>query len=274
MTWTAARRAAALGVVAFGAVVGATGSAAAQEKPFQWSGRLSGDQVLEVRGISGNITAEPASGSTAEVVAEKHGRGSDFDEVEIRVVENTHGVTVCAVYHPEDHPGGDCDLNGDHDRRDRHRDGPRVTVDYTVKVPAGIEFVGNVVSGDVEARGLRSDVTAETVSGDVTVSTTGTARASAVSGSLDIQMGALDWHDLSFHTVSGDITLRMPASLAADVEFQSVSGDLDSDFDMKLTSTGLHRWVGGKLRGTIGDGGGRSLSLNTVSGDVRLVKIH
>jgi DUF4097 and DUF4098 domain-containing protein YvlB len=130
-----------------------------------------------------------------------------------------------------------------------------------------------MVSGDVEARDLRSDVTAGTVSGDVVVSTTGVARASAVSGSLDIQMGGLDWRDLSFHTVSGDITLRLPESFAAEVDFESVSGDLDSDFEVRLNAT-RRRWVGQKLRGTIGDGGGRSLSLNTVSGDVRLRTIR
>jgi hypothetical protein len=271
MTWRAARRAAAL----VGVMMGAAGSLAAQQNPFRWSGRLSSSQVLEVRGISGDIRAEPASGGMAEVVAEKRGRDADFDAVEIRVVEASDGVTICAVYHPEDHPGGDCDMDGDRDRGDRrHRDNIRVSVDFVVKVPADVEFIGNVVSGDVEALDLRSDVTAGTVSGDVVVSTTGTARASAVSGSLDIQMGALDWRDLSFHTVSGDITLRLPESLAAEVEFESLSGDLDSDFDMRLESTRRRRWVGEKVRGTIGDGGGRSLSVNTVSGDVRLRKIR
>lgn len=236
---------------------------------------MASGQVLEVRGISGDIIAEPASGATAEVVAEKHGRGGDFDRVEIRVVEASDGVTVCAIYRPEDHPGGGCDDDGDYDRDDRHhRDNIRVSVDFVVKVPADIEFIGAVVSGDVEARDLTSDVTAETVSGDVIVSTRGTARANAVSGSLDIEMGALDWRDLSFHTVSGDITLRLPESLATAVDFESLSGNLDSDFDMKLESTRRRRWVGGRIRGMIGDGGGRSLSVSTVSGDVRLRRIR
>jgi hypothetical protein len=270
MTWSAMRRAAAL----VGVAMGVAGAAAAQESPFRWSGSLSAGKILEVRGISGDVLAEPASGATAEVVAQKRGRDADFEEVEIRVVEDADGVTVCAVYHPEDHPGGGCDLDGDRRRGDRHQgETLRVSVDFTVKVPADVGFIGNMVSGDVEARDLRSDVTAGTVSGDVVVSTTGVARASAVSGSLDIQMGGLDWRDLSFHTVSGDITLRLPESFAAEVDFESVSGDLDSDFEVRLNAT-RRRWVGQKLRGTIGDGGGRSLSLNTVSGDVRLRTIR
>jgi len=271
-TWREVRRAAALAGIAVASVAATAG---AQEDPFTWSGRMASGQVLDVRGISGDIRAEPASGSTAEIVAEKRGRSGDFDQVEIRVVEESDGVTVCAVYRPEEHPGADCDLDeGDRVRgdRSRHRDEIRVSVDYVVKVPAGVELIGSMVSGDVEARDLRSDVRARTVSGDVFVSTTGTARANTVSGSIDVEMGSLDWRDLSFQTVSGDITLRMPAALAADVEFESLSGDLDTDFDMTLEGRRQRRWVGEHLRGTIGDGGGRSLSLQTVSGDVRLRK--
>jgi hypothetical protein len=270
-TWREVRRATALAGIAVASVATAAG---AQENPFRWSGRMASGQVLDVRGISGDIRAELASGSAAEIVAQKRGRSGDFDQVEIRVVEESDGVTVCAVYRPEEHPGGGCDLDeGDRVRRDRsRRDEIRVSVDYVVKVPAGVDLVGSMVSGDVEARGLRSDVKASTVSGDVFVSTTGTARANTVSGSIDVEMGSLDWRDLSFHTVSGDITLRLPASLAADVEFESLSGDLDTDFDLALQGRSQRRWVGERLRGTIGDGGGRSLSLQTVSGDVRLRK--
>lgn len=268
MTCRGMRRTTALVVTAIAASMAVASSAAAQEDSFRWSGPLPSGQLLEVRGISGDIRAELASGDAAEVTAEKHGRSSDFDEVEVRVERRSDGVTICAVYHPEDHPGNDCDL--DHDRGDRHRDNLRVSVDFVVKVPVGVEFVGKTVSGDVEARDLRSDVTAEAVSGDVVVSTTGVAHASAVSGSLDVEMGSLDWRDLSFHTVSGDITLTLPEALATDVDFESVSGDLHSDFDVRITSPQRRRWVGAKVRGTIGDGGSRSLSLKTVSGDVRL----
>ncbi len=271
-TWREVRRAAALAGIAVASV---TATAGAQENPFRWSGRMSSGQVLDVRGISGDIRAEPASGNTAEIVAEKRGRSGDFDEVEVRLVHESDGVTVCAVYRPEDHPGDDCDLDDrDRDRSDRsrHREDIRVSVDYVVKVPAGVELIGSMVSGDVEARDLRSDVTASTVSGEIFVSTTGTARANTVSGSIDVQMGSLDWKDLSFRTVSGDITLRLPAALAADVEFESLSGDLDTDFDLKLEGRRQRRWVGEHIRGEIGDGGGRSLSLHTVSGDVRIRK--
>ena len=71
------------------------------------------------------------------------------------------------------------------------------------------------VTGDIEAEDLRSDVDANTVTGDITVSTSGIVRA---------------------NTVSGDITLWLPANVDVDVDFESLSGDIDSDFD--ITHTG------------------------------------
>jgi len=268
--WRAVRRVAAwTGTLA---MVTATAAGAQQENPFRWTGSLGSGKVLEVKGISGSIRAERASGGTAEVVAEKTGRDSDFDQVEIRVEQASDGVTVCAVYRPDRYDTDGCDLNhADRDDRRWRGDGEiRVHVDFVVKVPDGVELIASQVSGDVEARDLRSNVTANSVSGDVFVSTTGVAEAHTVSGSLDIEMGSLDWKHLDFKTVSGDITLRLPAGLATDVDFESLSGDLDTDFDLKLQGRRSRRWVGAHVQGTIGDGGGRSLTLNTVSGDVRL----
>ncbi len=56
--------------------------------------------------------------------------------------------------------------------------------------------------------------------------------------------------------------------LDADVDFNSLSGDFDTDFDISVRSR-RSRWIGSRVRGTIGDGG-RELSFNTVSGDVQL----
>jgi hypothetical protein len=259
-----------LAMAAVAALCGA--GAASQENPFRWSGKMDAGQTLEVKGISGDIRTELASGSTAEVVAEKRGRSSDFDRVEVRMVKESDGITICAVYRPDENPDG-CDMRGgDHRGRDRD-DNIRVSVDYVVKLPAGVDFVGNTVSGDVDVKDVRSDVKASSVSGNVSVSTTGKGWGSTVSGDIDVEMGSLDWKDMDFKTVSGDITLRLPAAFAAKVDFESLSGDIDSDFDLKVTGRQAHRWVGAHVQATIGDGGDRSLTLKTVSGDVRLIKM-
>ena len=260
-----------IGLVLGLALVGGTAPNALQRQDdtFQWDGRMASGQTLEVKGISGNVSAVLASGNTAEVVAEKRGRSSDFDEVEIRVVEENGGITICAIYQPWRFPENSCDQdhrdNRDDEREHRNID---VSVDFEVQVPAGVEFVGTTIAGDVEARGMESEVTATTVSGDIYVSTSELAWATTVSGEIEIEIGTLDWDELDFNTVNGDITLYLPAGLDADVDFNSLSGDFDTDFDISVRSR-RSRWIGSRVRGTIGDGG-RELSFNTVNGDVRL----
>lgn len=243
----------------------------AQDAVTEWSGRISSGDFLEVRGISGDIRAVLASGATAEVVAEKRGRERDFDEVEIRIEEVRGGVVVCAVYHPR---AGETscdqrDRDDDHDRRRRNID---VSVDFEVRVPSGVEFIAAMVSGDIEADGLRSDVDASTVSGSVFVSTTGVGRGSTVSGEIEVEMQSNDWDELHYSTVSGDITIWMADNVDTDVEFESLSGDFRSDFDVTVRRS-RDRFVGSEFSGTIGDGG-RKLSFNTVSGDVRLKRLR
>jgi hypothetical protein len=259
------------GVAWVGLALLVAGPAAAQEAPFRWTGTLAAGRVLEVKGIMGSIVAEQAVGDVAEVVAVKSGRAVDFDQVEIRVVEASDGVTICPVYHPDDYVGDDCDLDDRRRRDDDRGRSARVDVDFTVRLPAGVELIGTVVTGDVMASGLRSDVSAHSVSGDIAVSTTGVVEAGSVSGSLDLEMGSLDWTSLSFNTVSGDITLRVPAGLGAEVDFESLSGDLNTDFAMVVDRRRDGRYVGSRVEGTIGEGG-RTLSFHTVSGDVRILR--
>jgi hypothetical protein len=244
-----------------------------QENSFSWSDRMTQGQVLEVKGIVGNIHAVFTSGAEAEVVAVKRGEDADFHQVAIEVAETGDRIVICAVYGTWNHGEGRCHPDHEHqgDDEGRNRDVDMdVKVDYEVRLPAGIKFEGVVVSGDVQAEGLRSDVSLTTVDGDVFVSTSGRAWANTVSGNMEIEMGEFGGEDLDFNTVSGDITLWVPADFTADVDFSSLSGDFETDFEMSVTQE-KSKWIGSSIEGTIG-GGGRDLSFSTISGDVNLLR--
>lgn len=246
-------------------------SARAQDDTFEWAGTLAAGQTLEVKGIAGNIRTTLASGNQAEVIARKRGDADDFHQVAIEVAEVGNRVVICAVYgtwnHGQDHCNPDRSNRGDN--RDHHQNVSIDTdVDFEVRLPAGVDFRGTVVSGDITADGLRSDVSATTVEGDVSVVTTGRAWANTVSGDIELEMGDFSGGDLDFNTVSGDIVLWLPADFSADVDFNSLSGDFETDFDIDVRRRN-DRWVGLQIEGTIG-GGGRELSLNTISGNVEL----
>ncbi|MBW8838723.1 MAG: DUF4097 family beta strand repeat protein [Gemmatimonadetes bacterium] len=143
-----------------------------------------------------------------------------------------------------------------------------MTVDFEVQVPAGVEFDGRTVNGEMSAEGLKADVQASTVNGSVRVSTSGLAEASTVNGSVYAEIGRANWNDaLEFSTVNGGITLIMPGKLDTEVRASTVNGEIDSDYPLTITGKFGPR----RLRGTIG-AGGRTLSLSTVNGEIRLRK--
>ncbi len=243
----------------------AAGSALAQD--FNWHGKIAQGKRLEIKGVNGDVRAVLASGAEAVVNARKHSRRSDPDEVEIKVVESEDGVTICAVYPTPAHARheNDCEPG---DQWHSSTDNNDVTVDFEVQVPAGVEFDGRTVNGEMSAEGLKADVQASTVNGSVRVSTSGLAEASTVNGSVYAEIGRANWNDaLEFSTVNGGITLIMPGKLDTEVRASTVNGEIDSDYPLTITGKFGPR----RLRGTIG-AGGRTLSLSTVNGEIRLRK--
>jgi hypothetical protein len=229
---------------------------------FEWHGRLAAGKTIEVKGVNGGIVAEPTSGSQVEVTARKSARKSDPDRVKIEVIEHEDGVTICALYPspPGDRPN-ECAPGGEGRMNTRNND---VKVEYRVKVPAGVRFVGRTVNGGIEARGLRADAEAYTVNGSIELTTRGVAHASTVNGSLDVEMGSWD-EPLEFETVNGGITLGIPANSGAELRVTTVNGDIQSDFELRLRG----KYSRHRLNATIGDGGPQ-LRISTVNGDIRL----
>ena len=231
---------------------------------FEWRGRIAAGQAIEIKGVNGGIVAEPSTGTQVEVRATKQARKSDPDEVRIEVIEHADGVTICAMYPT---PRGQKEPNacqpGEGGRMNTHNND--VQVEYIVRVPAGVRFIGRTVNGSIEARGLRSDTEAHTVNGSVGISTRGVARATTVNGSIDAKMGAVLREPLEFETVNGGITLVVPAGSGAELRATTVNGDITTDFPLTVRGKFSHR----RVSGTIGRGGPQ-LMMSTVNGDIRL----
>jgi len=214
--------------------------------------------------VNGDVRASAGSGDV-EVTAVKHARRSDPDEVKIEVVPHEDGVTICAVYPGDGRRDNTCDA-GDRGHMNVHDND--VTVDFTVRVPAGVRFVGRTVNGEVAAADLAGDGEANTVNGSIRISTSGSAEAQTVNGSIEASFGRATWSDaLEFRTVNGAITLNLPTGLSTEVRASTVNGDIQTDFPLMVTG----RLGPRTLRGTIGSGG-RRLALETVNGSIRLRK--
>jgi DUF4097 and DUF4098 domain-containing protein YvlB len=213
--------------------------------------------------------------------------GEDARRVRIEVVESADGVIVCAIYPSRGGRDGsrgnggrrsDDPCNNDFGDEDGEIEVDDARIDFTVRVPAGVKFASRTVSGDVNATGLRGAVDVATVSGDVEVSTTGTARAATVSGNVEATFGETDGEDMDFASVSGDVILRLAGNVGAEVSAHTLSGEIDSDFELRMRGQdegqegGFRIAIGSEANGTIGRGGPR-LSVNTVSGNIRLERV-
>ena len=255
---------------------GVASSAVAQtDTDFSWNGNISRGKSVEIKGVNGDVEAVLATGSRVEVVAKKHARRSNVADVRVEVVEHDGNVTLCAVYPTptrssyssrsrrdfgpnECRPGDDGRMNTDNND---------VQVDFTVRVPQGVRFIGRTVNGRVDATSLKSDVEVYTVNGRIVLSTSGVASAETVNGSIDASIGEMKGVEpLDFHTVNGSITLDLPKNSAAEFRAEVMNGDITSDLPLTIQSS---RNRGRRITGSIGSGG-RTLYLSTTNGSIRL----
>ncbi|HKJ93786.1 MAG TPA: DUF4097 family beta strand repeat-containing protein [Longimicrobiales bacterium] len=249
-------------VMALG-VLGALPAAAQQD--FQWRGRIPAGKSLEIKGVNGWIHVQRADGDMATVVASKRGRRDNPDDVKVEVVQHDGDVTICAVYPTPRRARRENECApGDGGHMSVHDND--VKVEFTVQVPDGAEFIGRTVNGDVSVDGVKGNVEAHTVNGDVDVGTAGYAEAKTVNGSITATLGDSDLpHGLDFSTVNGSITVEMPEGLNADFSARTVNGHIETDFPITIQGRMSPR----HLSGQIGKGG-PELSFSTVNGSIRL----
>ena len=231
---------------------------------FKWRGVVAAGATLEVKGVNGDVTAEPSTSGEAEVTATMQGRRSDPREVRVEVVQHADGVTLCAMYPSRDVSKPNQCAPGDEGRMNVQDND--VQVRFTVRVPPGVSFSGRTVNGEIAAQSLNGPVDLRTVNGSATLSTSAHGQASTVNGSVQATLGAANWNgELEFKTVNGSLTLDLPADLSAEVRATTVNGDIVTDFPLTVSG----RFGPRRLQGTIG-AGGRKLALETVNGTITL----
>jgi hypothetical protein len=245
---------------------GAAADAHSRRDEFHWRGVLAAGQRVAVKGVVGTIRAEAADGPEAEVRAIRTaGRTGRAEDVRIEQVPSPEGMTIRAVY-PSAQGARENRFppEGGHTAAD---EGSDVRVDFVVRVPAGVDFVGETVNGTVRAESLPADATVASVNGDVVVSAAGTVEAATVNGSIDATTGRADpGRDLRFSTVNGNILLRVPPGFGARVQASLTHGSIGGDFPLAVTRQQL---AGRTASGDVG-GGGHALQLSTVNGSIEI----
>lgn len=197
---------------------------AAIQEEMRWQAWLPAGQTVEINNVRGDVRAEETSGEEIEVVALKRGAG-DPARVSIEVVEHKGGVTICAVYpnasgeHPFDcrpsHGGGfRVAATSDSEAHIRWDNGGGgdvllndLRVDFLVRLPKGLRFIGRTVDGEISTQLFDQDVEA--------------------------------------HTVRGDVNYEMNPATGAEVHAETAKGQLDSEFPLSIhcdRNRGLSGW--------------------------------
>lgn len=239
------------------------GEATREAEPFHHRSRLREGATLAVHGINGSIKAELSNGSEVVVDAVRRGRKDDPEDVKIEVIATEEGLLVCARYPSPSGDLNECDGT-------QHVQNCDVTVEFTIQVPAGVDFEPRTVNGSIRATGLEGDVDAHTVNGSIEITTSGSAQAHTVNGSIDARLGDLEEDSrLEFETVNGAIEVRMPEDTGVSIEARSSNGSVKSLLPIEVEGRISSR----RLTGRIGDGSAH-MRLSTVNGSIRLAALE
>jgi hypothetical protein len=235
-------------------------------EPFRWQGTVAAGKMVEVKGVNGPVKAQAASGAQVELEAIRSGNRSDPSKVEIKKIEHAGGVTFCAVYPSEDPSRpNECTPGEGGKMSVRNND---VKVEFAVRVPAGVKFVGRTVNGGVEASELSGDVEAYTVNGGIQIATRGWAQGKTVNGGISASLGNMNLsRPAEFSTVNGGVSVSFQSGVNANLEAETVNGNIHTDFPLTVQG----KFGPKKIQGTLGSGG-PTLRLATVNGSIQLQK--
>jgi hypothetical protein len=226
------------------------------KEEFHWKGSLKPGQTIEVRGFRGHIDAVQTDG---EALVDAVKSGTDpLSWVKIDVDERSSGVVITAQY-----------------PRGKDEDDVKIRVDYKVKVPKGVKLIGRTEIGDVTVERLDAPVEAYTAIGDLRLETSSYAQGRTVNGQINAVMGQTNWSGtLRFVAVNGDITIKLPAHADTELSADSKAGRFETDlFPVNDIGGryGARPLPGADVSGTLGRGG-RSLKVQTINGDIRLLR--
>ena len=254
------------------------GTLAAQDRDkggpdFSWDGAMQSGRTLYIRNLNGAIRVTKADGDRASVVATKRWRRGDPADVRIEQIKasNSGDIIICAFWTDN----GRCDEGGYHSRgnddgwswgRGNRND---VSVEFIVKLPAGVKVIVSSVNGEVSVEDATSEVEAVSVNGSVwAASSGGPVVARSVNGDVRARMSQRGTRDLHYSTVNGTVTVQVPEGTDAELYMSTVNGSVQSDFPVTIQGRLNPR----KLNATLGKGGQR-IEMKTVNGDVRLRKV-
>ena len=154
-------------------------------RQFHWQGKLAADQLVAIKNVNSDIDASTGDVDQVEVTAEKSGRNAD--QIHIEVVPGHEGLPFAPSVP---------DL--------RQTAAPHFKlwqwawdngkVHFTIRLPNTLRFAADNVNGNVHAADVGRAVRANSVNGNVNVSTAAWAEAGTGNGAIKASMAGAGWN--------------------------------------------------------------------------------
>ena len=147
--------------------------------------------------------------------------------------------------------------------------------EYKIKVPENLSI--EIASGcernnDVSIQNMKNEIDIKTCHNIDLKNVTGPLVLSTISGDINISYSSINSSkSSSISSISGDIDITLPVKTPTDLELRTVTGAIYSDFDFQESQKNLKKVGGNDMKYSL-NGGGFSLSLGTVSGNIYLRK--
>ena len=216
----------------------------------------------------------------------------DSDEVKVYAVKTVRAYSDAAAEDYAKLVDIKAERNGDSVRvyvqQPRTAFGKSVSVSLEVECPANLKAEFRSVNGQVRANGMTSGIDASTTNGAVYLeNVSGSISASSTNGKVDAHIDTLDSKG-KFHTVNGSVDISVVNCLA-DIEANTVNGSTKVKLPKTFSGSLDASTVNGKaacdleinaeinkknhIKGTLGDGQGPSIRLNTVNGSTKVEEL-
>src|SRR5687768_5422374 len=174
--------------------------------------------TLQIVNVNGRIEATGTPGTQIEVRAERIFRehASETAEQRLRDVKMLEDVSASRVRIEAQLPrdGGILDHSS-------------LTVQYTVRVPAGIAVDLRSDNGRIRLDGLSTKSSASTINGSVSSrALSGPVSIEATNGDVQLDLAAVGG-DVQVSTTNGNVRLELPAGLKATLDATCVNGSID-----------------------------------------------
>jgi len=241
-------------------------SAGKAQETWTRSYKLAPGSRLELINTNGKISAEPAEGDSVEVSGIRTAKASSDEAAKelLAKIEMREEVGATSVRIEVRTPR----LSG----MSGHQ------VEWTIKVPRGVNVDLRTVNGGVRLTGLQGDIAAKTTNGGVSGKgiVSQNVQATAVNGGIEIEFGAPLAADgkVEFETVNGAVEIGLPSESKATISARCVNGGVRvTELDVKKDNEGAsERESKRRLDGTL-NGGGARVTLSTVNGGVTVRKV-